>query len=140
MDGAGEQDGEAPVRAAIRKSHKKVVEVLRKAEGWTAAHVAADGCDADALLALALAGADLTAEDKHGCTPVGIALLKGVLHHAAEIGHKEVVEVLLAHGANVDTPDKVRTLPVLATTRPAGRVELVCHTVSGAHVAVTAGT
>ena len=30
---------------------------------------------------------------------------------AASKRHKEVMEVLLAHGANVDTPDKVRPFP-----------------------------
>ena len=30
---------------------------------------------------------------------------------ASSKGHKEVMEVLLAHGANVDTPDKVRPFP-----------------------------
>ena len=81
--------------------------------------------------ALLQAGADASFCNSEGRSP---------LRAAVEEGHVEVVAVLLAHGANVDTPDKVRTLPVLPTTRPAGRVELVCHTVSGAHVAVTAGT
>ena len=99
-----------PVHAAIRKGHTQVVDVLRKAQGWTAEHVAADHGDSDALLALAQAGGDLTTQDKRGCTPVELAVLKGVLHRAASNGHKEMVQVLVAHGANVGAHDEVGAL------------------------------
>ena len=98
------------MHVAIRKGHTQVVDVLRTVEGWTAAHVAADRGDANAFLALVQAGGDLTTKDKRGCTPVDLAVLKGVLHRAASNGHMEMVQVLVAHGANVGAHDEVGAL------------------------------
>lgn len=37
---------------------------------------------------------------------------------AAEKGHQQVVEALLAHGADIDTPNEVHKTPFLPAFRP----------------------
>lgn len=87
------------IRAAGRCRSERVQAALDKGAdvnaadgiGWTALHEAAY-CSTDLVERLLLAGAEVNARDIGGDTP---------LHLAASIGATAVVEVLIAHGADV---------------------------------------
>lgn len=62
-------------------------------------HLAAAEGDLAQVGALLAAGADVSAFDDLGCTP---------LHHAIEQGHVEIALALLAAGADINAHDKAR--------------------------------
>ena len=66
----------------------------------TPLHVASSCEVADILL---YHGADVTAQDEHGWTP---------LHQACRWGHEEVAHILLEHGANVTAQNKLESTPL----------------------------
>lgn len=71
--------------------------------GQTALHVACAGKDEEAVLVLLDAGADLTATDGMGLSPLGVALVNKFYR---------CVPLLLEYGAKLNDMDKVR-LPQL---------------------------
>ncbi|MCA9791215.1 MAG: ankyrin repeat domain-containing protein [Candidatus Eremiobacteraeota bacterium] len=64
-------------------------------------------------------------EDPNRFNPEGCHAHSTPLHQAVSYGHGEIVELLLAHGASLNTPDKLWNATPLGWARHAGRDELV---------------
>ena len=111
--------GSTPLHPACRRGNKKVVEYLlskgadanaKDVKGTTPLYAAAgfggrSGFDNSAIMSALLAhGADVNAKDKNGLT---------ALHQAASHGSPSLVEILLAHHADVNaTSQKTGTTPL----------------------------
>jgi cytohesin len=85
--------GETPLQLAARKDHKDVVGLLVENGADVSLDIIARLGDMDRVRELIEEGADVNAEGRRGETP---------LHAAAAKGHKEIAELLIAKGAEVD--------------------------------------
>jgi cytohesin len=98
---SGVRQGETPLDAANATNQSEIADLLRKHGGKTSEwfkaeesiHIAAKIGHFEAVRQHLAAGADVTAIDHEGNTP---------LHHAAYKGHKKIVELLIAKGADVN--------------------------------------
>lgn len=88
-----DKNGRTPALVAMKLGDKKIVQILAGHEGGMTLSVAAYLGDTDATKRLLEGGAKVDAKDAEGQTP---------LRYAAREGHAEVVELLLAKGANAD--------------------------------------
>ena len=107
---AKDRGGFMPLDVAIFNENTEIVDLLRKHDGKSGAEdsiqVAASGGDIEAVKQHLAAGADVNAKDDWGMTP---------LHCTAEMGRKEIAELLIAKGADVDVQSDMGTPLHLAT-------------------------
>lgn len=96
-----DNQGRTPVSVAMERDCRAVVEYLVRAGAAVNLHVAAYLGDTVTVQSLIDSGADVTAKDRNGCTP---------LHYAASYGYRDVAKLLIAAAANLnDTAEgKVR--------------------------------
>jgi cytohesin len=86
--------GETPLDWAIDEDRTETADLLRKHGGkHSTINMAAWSGDAKGVKEFLAAGSDVNAKDKYGRTP---------LHLAAEEGHKEIVELLISKGADLN--------------------------------------
>jgi len=90
-------DGETPLDGAIRRKQTEIADLLRKHGGKSGAedsiHVTAGTGNIEEVKQHLDVGVDVDSKNKAGMTP---------LFYAARSGHKEVAELLLAKGADVN--------------------------------------
>jgi len=90
--------GEAPLQFAADNGHKEIVELLiANGAEISSIHTAVRIGDLTKVKAFLEKGADVNSKDASGQT---------ALHIAALAGHKEIVELLLANGADVDIGER----------------------------------
>ena len=107
--------GFTPLHQASGRGHAEVTRILlehrvptttaRGKLGWTPLHGASFGGHIEAVRILHHYGADVTAQDEQGCTP---------LHHASGStrGHAKVAQFLLEKGADLGAKDKQGWTPL----------------------------
>jgi len=88
-------DSETPLDMAIQFKEAEIADLLRKHGGkYSKIPFAAGGGDIEIVKEFLAADADVNAKNKYGET---------ALHYAARRGHKEIAELLIAKGADVNT-------------------------------------
>jgi ankyrin repeat protein len=93
----GDNRGRTPVMAAMERDHRSLVEYFVRAGAAVNLHLAAYLGDAAKVKSLIDSGADVTARDRSGSTP---------LCYAASHGYEEVAKLLIAAAGNLnDTAD-----------------------------------
>jgi cytohesin len=105
---AKQDSGRTPLDLAIKHKRTEIADLLRKHGGTSGAadsiHVAAAMGNIEAVKQHLAAGTDVDARDKqHDKTP---------LQHAAYWGHKELAELLIAKGADVNAKEVYGNTPL----------------------------
>ena len=94
---SGRNQGKTPLDLAIWRKKTETADLLRKHGGRTAEElalrIAAFGGDLAGVQAQLDAGADVNTKDGDGWTP---------LHYSANYGYKEIVQLLIGNGADVN--------------------------------------
>jgi ankyrin repeat protein len=89
---SGPPDGSTPLDWAIEKNHTETADLIRKHGGEHSIYAARQG-NIEAVKEYLDDGKDVNAKNEYGWTH---------LNHAAEGGHKEIVELLIAAGADLN--------------------------------------
>ncbi|KAH8148232.1 uncharacterized protein LAJ45_07684 [Morchella importuna] len=89
--------------SALRIALEQEDDVMRRYDGYTALHFAANEAHVRVARLLIDHGADVSAEDWDQKTP---------LHKAAEGGHLEIARLLIDHGADVSAEDEDQKTPL----------------------------
>jgi len=117
--------GSAPLHVAANRGHRDVVKLLiangadvgiQDANGWTALHHAAYHRRAGAAEALLANHAEVNALTHQGSTPLHLAVRDG--KEASDVvEHRDIVAVLVAHGADPDKSNGDGLTPLVIASR-----------------------
>ena len=111
-----DNQGRTVLSQAMGQGHTQVAELLRQHGATETLHEAVASADIDEVKRLISEGHDVNSRDNKGQTP---------LHFAANRGQKEILEVLLANGADIEARDGRWHNTALLNASVRGRKEVV---------------
>jgi len=113
---ANDNQGYTPLGRAMEGKHSKVIALLREHGAKESLHDVVIAGDIDAVKRFLSEGCDVNSRDSLGLTP---------LHLAAMHGHTDIMELLIAKGADLEARDQHWGNTPLLHATPYGRTEAV---------------
>ncbi|MGB2866682.1 MAG: ankyrin repeat domain-containing protein [Sedimentisphaerales bacterium] len=113
---ASNNRGRTPLAVAKQGKHAEVIDILRQHGATETLHGAVTSGNIGEVKRLLSEGKDVNSRDSEGQTP---------LHLAANRGHKEMVEVLIANGADIEARENRYSSTPLLNAAVRGRKEVV---------------
>jgi pectate lyase len=132
-----DKDGNVPVVIALRENYSAILDLLiAKGANFDPIHLFAYQGDLDKVMSFIEKGTGVNAMDSYGATPLYYAAMRGnkkdksgygPVHLAALEGHRDVVQVLIANGADLDSQNGGVLTPLCWAARKGHRdvVELL---------------